>query len=886
MLYDMSAGQTKITNFFASSSPIKTAGERVKPSTPVTRRGGKLSLKNNTTRLCGNSQSKKSKLELCHTVLLPSGDDSDVEVVKVVQPKGSEKILQDSKLKDCLREKFEKESSPAVSVVSVIAQRERTSKDVTKRKECIREKSASVSAVFTMVERERSLSHLKQSVLIERKKLCTESEPSNSAAQSFTSPVKKTAGSDVTIRTGSLTKPVLREPAAGDSIRCQQSNSNGQSLSSPVEESVGGVAKSPYYLDNLVLIINSVKDSEDWNLFSQQEQDMFFEFLEADEKCQKLLARLLQRKHMWRRTSKIGYPDIARDISPVLLALRDKGYIEDATSLKDLDVALRLLSPYELKTLAQVFKLKTGGQGKGSLADSLLDHCNKQQPVLFGSTQTSLQQLVLKRALDILGPAWRLCDEPRDAWRRLLRLFSLGTPWDMDEAGETPQVYGLQLVAAGRMVFPEYQVTRTHAIFSSRLDLVRYEASRILETELIQATTEKKWDKAKQLFYDIEKLAKSTDALERQERDQLLAPFLRHFSMCGVYTRCRCLGVDVLQRLKEHRHAIKVLQDLLGQKLYCQSRRGHWWDRLALNLEVHLGKPNEALKVLHEALDDPSISPAARHALVTRANRLAARMPKGVSPTLESLLKLEQWDAHPQVEIEGQLAERIVPGRTNVFAVRNGTTMEVIRVEEVALRHYSMQGYPKGVHGEGSTFHALFGLLCWDVIYVSGVPDAFRSAYQALPLDLHSDCFFANREEHFLKAFKAISESTIQDLEQKVATAYNAHCGKSSLVQWDRFSCTDIQEIVRCLGPTVLSRVCELLARQFRHRRSGLPDLLVWNPEVNTAKAAEVKGPGDTLSPKQVVWLRELLALGVDCEVCRVTAKSSKRLQKKKTNGT
>ncbi|KAK8761888.1 hypothetical protein V5799_026847 [Amblyomma americanum] len=631
---------------------------------------------------------------------------------------------------------------------------------------------------------------------------------------------------------------------------------------------------------------------------------MFYEFLDADEKCQKLLARLLQRKHMWRRTSKIGYPDIALDISPVLLALRDKGYIEDATSLKDLGIVLRLLSPYELKTLAQVFKLKTSGQGKGSLADSLLDHCSKQQPVLFGSRKTSLQQLVLKRALDILGPAWRLCDEPRDAWRRLLRLFSLGTPWDMEEAGETPQVYGLQLVAAGKMTFPEYQVTRTHAVFSSRLDLIRYEASRILETELIQATAEKKWDKAKQLFYDIEKLAKSTDALERQERDQLLAPFLRHFSMCGVYTRCRCLGVDVLQRLKEHRHAIKVLQDLLDQKLYCQSRRGHWWDRLALNLEVHLGKPNEALKVLHEALDDPGISPAARHALVTRANRLAVKMPKGVSPTLESLLKLEKWDALPQVEIEGQLAERMVPGRTNLFAARDGSTMEVISVEEVALRHYSMQGYPKGnrevmqprpcvgvlafspgVHGEGSTFHALFGLLCWDVIYVSGVPDAFRSAYQALPLDLHSDCFFANREEHFLKAFKAISESTIQELEEKVAATYNAHCGKSSLVQWDRFSCTDIQEIVRCLGPTVLSRVCELLARQFRHRRSGLPDLLVWNPETNKAKAAEVKGPGDTLSPKQVVWLRELLALGVDCEVCRVTATSSKRLQRTKKNG-
>lgn len=656
--------------------------------------------------------------------------------------------------------------------------------------------------------------------------------------------------------------------------------------SSPVKEPAdGNTTKSPYYLENLVLIVNSVKNGQDWDLFDRREQNMFCEFLEADEGCQKLLARLLQRKHMWRRTNKIAYPDIASDVTPILLALRDRGFLEDASSLADLNVVLKLLSPYELKILSQVFKLKTGGQGKGSLADSLLDYCSKQQPVLFGCKQASLQQLLLKRALAMLGAAWRLCDEPRDAWRRLLRLFSLGTPWDMEEAGETPQVYGLVLVSAGTMVFPNYTVLREQALFETRQDLVRYEESRVLETELIQATLDRKWDKAKQVFCHVEKLAKSSETLELQKRDKVLAPFLRHYTTGGVYTRCRCLGVDVLQRLKQHHQAVKVLHELLGQNLYCQSRRGHWWDRLSLNLEVHLGKPVDALKVLNEALADPKISPAARHALVTRANRLVAKFPKDVSPALRSLLELENWGTLPQVAIEGRLAERMVPGRTNLFSAWDGSTTEVISVEEVALRHYNAQGYPKGVHGEGSTFHALFGLLCWDVIYMSGIPDAFRSVYQALPMDLHSESFFTSREEHFIEAFRAIRESTTQELEGKVAATYEAHCGKAGLVQWERFSCADIQEIVRCLGPSVLSSVCELLARQFRHRRSGLPDLLVWNPETAKAKAAEVKGPGDTLSPKQVVWLRELLALGVDCEVCRVTATSSKRIQKRKSGG-
>ncbi|KAM7285759.1 fanconi-associated nuclease 1 isoform X2 [Ixodes scapularis] len=229
----------------------------------------------------------------------------------------------------------------------------------------------------------------------------------------------------------------------------------------------------PYYLENLVLIVNSVMSSDDWRLFSDEEKQMFATFLDADEKCQKLLARLLQRKHIWRKASKITYPDIAENLESVLLALQEKGYLEDVAHLNDLATTMSLLSPMETKSLAQMFRLKTSGRGKGNLAESLLEHCSKQQSVLAGSPRNTLEQLALKKALSLLGAAWRLRDEPRDAWRRLLRLFSLGTPWDGEEAGETPQVYGLQLVSAGKMAFPEYQVWRKDILFAEREDLIR-----------------------------------------------------------------------------------------------------------------------------------------------------------------------------------------------------------------------------------------------------------------------------------------------------------------------------------------------------------------------------------------------------------------------------
>lgn len=61
-------------------------------------------------------------------------------------------------------------------------------------------------------------------------------------------------------------------------------------------------------------------------------------------------------------------------------------------------------------------------------------------------------------------------------------------------------------------------------------------------------------------------------------------------------------------------------------------------------------------------------------------------------------------------------------------------------LQELVLDHYRHSGLDQGVHGEGSTFRVLFGLLLW-----TGIADVFRNAYQAFPLDLCTDSFFASR---------------------------------------------------------------------------------------------------------------------------------------------
>ena len=50
-----------------------------------------------------------------------------------------------------------------------------------------------------------------------------------------------------------------------------------------------------------------------------------------------------------------------------------------------------------------------------------------------------------------------------------------------------------------------------------------------------------------------------------------------------------------------------------------------------------------------------------------------------------------------------------------------------------------------GMHAEGGIWSTLFGLLMWDVLFMS-VPDIFRTSFQTAPLDLSSPSFYPARK--------------------------------------------------------------------------------------------------------------------------------------------
>ncbi|CAB4063618.1 FAN1 [Lepeophtheirus salmonis] len=103
---------------------------------------------------------------------------------------------------------------------------------------------------------------------------------------------------------------------------------------------------------------------------------------------------------------------------------------------------------------------------------------------------------------------------------------------------------------------------------------------------------------------------------------------------------------------------------------------------------------------------------------------------------------------------------------------------------------------------EGSVINSIVFVLFWDVVYDCLVSDAFRGPYQSSPLDIEK----------------------------------NWKLGQ---------------------GTSSLEQLCEISRRLLtRHRffRSGFPDLTLWNPEKKSVRFVEVKGPGDRLSTKQIIW--------------------------------
>lgn len=184
-------------------------------------------------------------------------------------------------------------------------------------------------------------------------------------------------------------------------------------------------------------------------------------------------------------------------------------------------------------------------------------------------------------------------------------------------------------------------------------------------------------------------------------------------------------------------------------------------------------------------------------------------------------------------------------------------------VEKAALEHYyldqSQGGFEQGLHCEGRVmmeiFNTFFNHVLCDMSTEGGV---FQSPLQRWSLDvgyLSRDPKRWSQVEFVLSEIELLKYEALSELYRARATGLSEY---------------PIESILNCMQGSILAGILKQIASDPFYWSGGQPDLLVWNSRTKRVMFAEVKGPGDHLSPRQRWWLAHLMSVGAEAEVCYV----------------
>jgi Fanconi-associated nuclease 1 len=517
------------------------------------------------------------------------------------------------------------------------------------------------------------------------------------------------------------------------------------------------------------------------------------------------------------------------------------------------------------------------------------------------------------------GPCIRLSTAVHKLFERVHLVFYRSTEWT--EKSLTTVI----LAKIARRNFPEYIVSRSANIFSSRSSLLEFEASirtqfrvdNILEFN--GRPTEVGYQEILDTFDEVYPRWRTLLQEEQRKEDSVYqsgeGAYLRRLSPAWVYTRIIHKATAVLAKRKEHLREHQLLCELLAQRLFHHSRRGAWYQRKAL-LEEHY------MAILSPSPSSPADSEAQkRHwrriALSTCETGLQDNLvhiihhydlQKRVTK-LEKALRVAKRAQHDfghvrltkplEVTVEGIRIEREQPlslsrrnssrnssphpNPTSTSSGRRGAKTIWIdpredgecSVEAMCLSHYRNLGW-KGYHAEGGIVRTLFAYLFFDVLFTY-VPNVFQTPFQTCPLDLHTDAFFPSRISEINARLNGISNG---DAKRIIEGVWNGHNERRTCVvglDWN-FEKEDLLEIAECFDGEALATVCKVMAQEYGQRGGGVPDLFLWKvPEEEGKKGevkfSEVKSENDRLSDTQRLWIHVLTGAGVKVELCNAVAK-------------
>ncbi|KAE9556665.1 hypothetical protein FO519_000071 [Halicephalobus sp. NKZ332] len=625
---------------------------------------------------------------------------------------------------------------------------------------------------------------------------------------------------------------------------------------------------------------SGIEAEEFWN----ETLRFFYRLISMGDSEQHLFIRLCIRHRKWLTKEEISkYEKPETSIADIASNLIAADLVEDSLTCDsiNLEEILQKCSRLDLQKLARTYRV---------------DHRHKIGTIIFNILQTStgndvfgqpLYPSMLSNAKKIIGKCYRMKEYPLNVFNSVLTLYC---PMTMDSSNlfDLNNNSGL----ASNLMFQLLQVEIRKVNFCGPMDelkviqnfktfeeLSRYIAAKKIEASMAWAKRTAKYDEMCKIGQEIVGILRNmlTENPEKFVELTSLPQHLRKFTDIWVYVRCCFHTIEALERCRVFNEVVEIAEMLISNEIlrpFFSDMRGFLYHRYALDLHFHLKDKEKALKVCMQGLTDLDVRDKDRLFLQDRAIK--------ISPGFEPVVKIQDPVLH---KIEGNiLRKRLGDTRLHRFCIDNGGEKEFVSVEELCLRHFVQnEGFTGGVHAEGVVWHTIFGIICYDIIFDHDVEGVWCSPLQDHPLDMNTKHFYEVRKLKFEQRFNWVLDSDGVMFKQTLKSTFQEKYGKTNAqVDWSCFtSFDDLYGLISCLTREQLVMTMKRIAEDHRHNRSGFPDLTLWNPKTKKIAVVEVKGPYDSLSTKQRLWLDFFMSQGINASVCHVAATKDSMLKRK-----
>ena len=436
-------------------------------------------------------------------------------------------------------------------------------------------------------------------------------------------------------------------------------------------------------------------------------------------------------------------------------------------------------------------------------------------------------------------------------WHHFVNALLLERSWE--EALSHPD---FQKHSSSKVKFASIVVDTCQSIIASYLEPQAFD--RDLPFDQADSVLRSQTDRFRRWLLDVGKIAQvenvSGTGLHAfaTSRPQFLWRFTAPWVAARIMTHC----LTVLEGDGEHFRCAVAYRGLLRSP-FCPTRRGHWWIRLSLCLQ-HLKSKPASLTVAEEALTDVGLRLSDRLALESRVRKMSKeplrwKLHPSCPPNAPAALPEDSMDAKRIALVDGTGKGGAQPARRVLYQHEG----RAVTVEELVLHKYCTpaSGW-LGIHCEGSLLCSIFGLLCWDLIFMD-VEGVFQTRFQSHPLDMFTDSFYNSRAREMEARFSVLAKMKSQELYEEMEKCWEAHEGVACHgLKWDLFPNRQTwADICHCLQPKGLVELLRAMAMDYSGHCAGFPDLFLWHPKKSMSLFLEVKSTNDKLSDRQKEWI-------------------------------